>query len=154
MRSREAIVAVAAVFAAAGCGDGVSGPETCDPGPVERVCVGPHALNVEIAATESERSRGLAFRDSLPEDRGMLFVFEAAGDHLFWMADTTIPLSIAFLDSEGIVLNMEEMEPLSLEAHGPDASALYALEVNRGWFAERGVAVGDTVRLGASAGPF
>lgn len=154
MRPPKGIVAVAAVLAAAGCGDGAAGPEACDPGPVEVVCVGPHALIVEIAATESERSRGLAFRDSLPEDRGMLFVFEEAGDHLFWMADTTIPLSIAFLNSEGIVLNVEQMEPLSLETHGPDAPALYALEVNVGWFAERGMAVGDTVRLGASAGPF
>lgn len=148
------MVAVAAVLALAGCGDGAAGPEACDPGPVEVVCVGLHAVTVEVAATESERSRGLAGRDSLPEDRGMLFVFEEPGDHLFWMADTTIPLSIAFLDSEGIVLNIEAMEPLSLETHGPAAPALYALEVNRGWFAERGVAVGDTVRLGASAGPF
>lgn len=154
MRSLRGIVAVAAVLALAGCGDGAAGPEACDPDPVEVVCVGPHAVTVEIAATESERSRGLAGRDSLPEDRGMLFVFEEPGDHLFWMADTTIPLSIAFLDPEGIILNVEEMEPLSLDTHGPDAPALYALEVNRGWFAERGVVVGDTVRLGASAGPF
>lgn len=154
MRSAGGIVAVVALLAVAGCGDGAAGLEACDPGPVEVVCVGPHAVIVEIAATESERSRGLAGRDSLPENRGMLFVFDEAGEHLFWMADTTIPLSIAFLDPEGIVLNMEEMEPLSLETAGPDAPALYALEVNRGWFAERGVAVGDTVRLGASAGPF
>ncbi|MFW6192335.1 MAG: DUF192 domain-containing protein [Gemmatimonadota bacterium] len=154
MRPVRAIVGLGAVLAAAGCGDGTAGPEPCDPGPVEVVCVGPHAVIVEIAATASERSRGLAFRDSLPDGHGMLFVFDEAGDHLFWMDDTTIPLSIAFMDADAIVLNIEEMEPLTLETHGPAGPALYALEVNQGWFAERGVAVGDTVRLGASAGPF
>lgn len=148
---------VAALFTAlalSGCGDGAAGPEACDPGPPDVVCVGPHALTVEIAATEAERSEGLSFRDSLPADRGMLFVFEAPGEHLFWMKDTTIPLSIAFLDPDGTILNMEEMEPLSLDTHRPVAPALYALEVNRGWFVQRGVEAGDTVRLGASAGPF
>lgn len=143
-----------AALAAAGCGDGATDPVACDPDPVDVVCVGSHPLNVEIAATESERSQGLSFRNSLPEDDGMLFVFEEAGVHQFWTVDTTIPLSIAFLDADGIVLNVEEMEPLSRDTHGPDAPALYAIEVNRGWFAERGIARGDTVRLGASAGPF
>lgn len=143
-----------AALALAGCEDDTVAPVGCDPDPVDVVCVGPNALNVEIAATEEERSRGLSFRDSLPEDDGMLFVFEEAGDHRFWTVDTTIPLSIAFLDPDGIVLNVEQMEPLSTETHGPVAPALYAIEVNRGWYAERGVGPGDTVRLGASAGPF
>lgn len=145
-----------AALALAGCEDGddlVAGVD-CDPAPLEVVCFGPQRLTVEIAATEAERSRGLSSRDSLAEDAGMLFVFEEAGDHRFWTVDTTIPLSIAFLDADGIVLNVEPMEPLSMETHGPVAPALYAIEVNRGWFGEHGVGPGDTVRLGASAGPF
>ncbi len=106
-------------------------------------------VRVEIADTVSERAEGLMNRTALPEDQGMLFVFDSEQELSFWMKDTLIPLSIAYMDSEGRIVDIQDMEPLDDEPpHYVSAEpAQYALEVNQGFFEERGVEVGARARL-------
>jgi uncharacterized membrane protein (UPF0127 family) len=107
--------------------------------------IGPHVLNAEIAATPESRMRGLMQRDGLCAKCGMLFVFPQADRYGFWMRDTPLPLSIAFIAPNGRIINIEDMQPLSSEQHYAKTKALYALEMNRGWFARHGVKAGDRV---------
>jgi uncharacterized membrane protein (UPF0127 family) len=104
---------------------------------------------VEIADNPVRRYIGLRGRESMPEDRGMLFVYPAEGPRTFTMADTPIPLSIAFIDSERRIIDIQDMEPFDGEPPGYESAepAQYALEVNQGFFEERGVRVGDRVEL-------
>ena len=104
-------------------------------------------LEVEIADDAVERQQGLMLRESLPENSGMIFIFD--GDHLagFWMKDTLIPLSIAFVTSDGTILDIQDMEPETLESHRPPDVYRNAIEVNQGWFDRNGIDVGDSVTL-------
>lgn len=106
-------------------------------------------VEVEIADTDAERQTGLMGRNVLPENAGMLFVFEGEQTLSFWMRDTLIPLSIAYIDAEGRIVDIQDMQPLDdVPPHYVSAEpAQYALEVNQGFFEERGVVVGDTVEL-------
>ncbi|BBL79904.1 hypothetical protein RxyAA322_17580 [Rubrobacter xylanophilus] len=106
-------------------------------------------IRVEIADEPAEQRRGLMHRTALGENRGMLFVFDREQRLSFWMKDTLIPLSIAYIDSEGRIVDIQNMKPLDDDPpHYVSARpARYALEVNRGFFEERGVEVGDTVEL-------
>jgi uncharacterized membrane protein (UPF0127 family) len=99
-------------------------------------------LDVEIAATQADRVRGLSQRCTLPENHGMLFVFHDPALHVIWMRNTFIPLSVAFLDERGVIINIEDMEPNTLDRHTAARPAKYALEVNRGWFDRHGVRSG------------
>jgi hypothetical protein len=103
--------------------------------------MGPHAFQVEVAATPSERRRGLMGRTHLPADGGMLFVFEQPGRHCFWMRDTPLPLSIAFIDSAGRVASLTDMQPRTETLHCPSEDVRYALEVRQGEFQRRGITV-------------
>ncbi len=105
------------------------------------------AVPVEIADTNEERQTGLMGRTALAEDAGMLFVFDTEQQLSFWMKDTLIPLSIAFIDSEGRIVDIQDMQPLDETPHPSAAPAQYALEVNQGFFEARGIQVGDTVEL-------
>lgn len=104
-------------------------------------------VQVEIADTEAERQTGLSGRTTLAEDAGMLFIFDQEQPLSFWMKDTLIPLSIAYISADGRIVDIQDMQPLDETPHPSAEPALYALEVNQGFFAERGVAVGDTVEL-------
>ena len=101
-----------------------------------------HKLTAEVAHTEATRSRGLMHRRMLPENRGMLFVFERIDRHAMWMMNTYIPLSVAFLDAQGIIINIADMAPHTTNAHGATRPARYALEMNQGWFAKRSIGPG------------
>jgi uncharacterized membrane protein (UPF0127 family) len=107
--------------------------------------VGSQALKVEIAASEAERNRGLMFRKSLPREEGMLFIFDDPGYYAMWMKNTLIPLSVAFVDREGVILNIADMAPQTLDSHLAAGPALYAIETNKGWFAAHHVQAGDKV---------
>ena len=109
--------------------------------------VGDHTFYVEIAETPDERARGLMHRDSLPDDHGMLFVFDKDQQLSFWMKDTSIPLSIAYIARDGTIREIYDMEPFSLEPVRSTRSVRYALEVNRGAFEEAGVDIGDRVDI-------
>jgi len=101
--------------------------------------IGPHAFQVEVAATEPQRQHGLMGRTYLPADGGMLFVFEQPGRHCFWMRDTPLPLSIAFIDAAGRIASLADMQPRSETLHCPNTDIRYALEVRQGEFQRRGV---------------
>jgi len=104
-----------------------------------------HVLRAEVARTEEEKRIGLMHRKRLGQDAGMLFVYEREGLWAMWMKNTYVPLSVAFIDRHGVILNIEDMQPLTEDSHQARAPARYALEVNRGWFARRGIGPGDRV---------
>lgn len=109
--------------------------------------VGGHRVTAEVAERESQRERGLMERDSLPEDHGMLFVYSEPQTLSFWMRNTRLPLDIAFISPDGVIVDIQQMEPHSEEQHRSREPAMYALEMSRGWFEEHGVTVGDRVRF-------
>lgn len=98
----------------------------------------------ELAATPQSRAQGLMYRQQLPADQGMLFVFETAAS-CFWMRNTLVPLSIAFIDAQGLITRIAHMQPLSEAEHCPDQVLPYALEMNQGWFRRHGIQVGDRI---------
>jgi uncharacterized protein len=102
---------------------------------------------VEIAATDVERERGLMKRTALAEDAGMLFVFDREQQLSFWMKDTLIPLSIAYINESGRIVDIQDMQPLDETPHPSTEPAKYALEVNQDFFVARGIHVGDKVEL-------
>jgi uncharacterized membrane protein (UPF0127 family) len=104
-----------------------------------------HKLTAEVAQTNPARMQGLMHRRMLPENRGMLFVFDKVGIHGMWMKNTYIPLSVAFLDEWGVIINIADMEPHTTDGHSAAGPAKYALEANRGWFAKRGIKAGARV---------
>ena len=104
-----------------------------------------HKITAEVAATPETRTTGLMHRFSLKPDHGMVFVFERPATMGFWMKNTFIPLSIAFIGADGRILNVDDMAPQDETPHPSKGAALYALEVRKGWFAERGIKAGDAV---------
>lgn len=143
MRSRLASVALAAALAA-------SPFAIADPAATLTLYAGRHALQVEIADTPRERQVGLMGRKHLADDAGMLFVFDQRDRHCFWMKNTLVPLSIAFLADDGTILNIADMQPQSLDFHCAHAPVRYALEVKQDGFAARGLQAGSRV----TGGPF
>ena len=104
-----------------------------------------HKLTAEVAATDPERMQGLMHRRMMPENRGMLFVFTNVSRHAMWMENTFIPLSVAFIDSDGVIANIEDMKPHTRDAHPALKPVRYALEMNVGWFAKRGIKPGAKI---------
>jgi uncharacterized membrane protein (UPF0127 family) len=113
--------------------------------PTTRVEVGGTTVTVEVADDEGERAMGLMYRDHLDADAGMLFVYPDALERRFWMKDTRVPLAIAFLAADGTIVRIAEMKPLDRNTTPSGAPAMYALEMNKGWFTAHGVKQGDRV---------
>ncbi len=118
--------------------------------PVARLSAGIHLIQAEVVSDGEARARGLMHRKSLPPNAGMLFIFDDQGIHCMWMKNTLIPLSVAFIDDRGTIVNIEDMEPHSLDSHCAARPVRYALEMNRGWFAAKGIRPGT--RLGGIPG--
>ena len=114
--------------------------------PQVRLNAGIHNINAELAATPEQREIGLMFRTAMAPNDGMLFVFERAGQQCFWMKNTLIPLSVAFLGDDGSVVNIEQMKPQTLDGHCSTQPVRYVLEMNEGWFAKRGIKPGSKLR--------
>ena len=112
-----------------------------------------HKATAEVASTDAHRSTGLMHRRMLPENRGMLFVFPDVAMHGMWMMNTYVPLSVAFLDREGRIINIEDMQPQTQNTHTATKPAKYALEMNLGWFAKRNIKAGTKVEGIDKAGP-
>ena len=110
--------------------------------PVTELRAGMHLIHAEVASDFSTRARGLMQRKELAPNTGMLFVFDAPSEQCMWMKNTYIPLSVAFVDAQGTIINIADMQPHSEQTHCSARPALYALEMTRGWFAERGVKPG------------
>ena len=113
--------------------------------PTIPLTIGKHKLTAEVAVTPEETSTGLMHRFSLKPDTGMVFVFERPEVRSFWMRNTYVALSIAFIGADGRILNIEDMQPQTEDPHWSKGAALYALEMKKGWFADKGIVPGDRV---------
>lgn len=112
----------------------------------ERLGIGMSVVTAEIAATQEQQMTGMMFRTQMGENEGMLFVNEVPGVRCFWMKNTLIPLSIAFIADDGTIVNIAEMQPRSEESHCSSKPVRFALEMNKGWFAKRNIGPGTQVR--------
>ena len=122
-------------------------PVLAQPGlPVAELGAGMYRIEAEVAHTFQSRQIGLMQRSRMAPQQGMVFVFPQDAVHCMWMKNTLLPLSVAFLDAQGRILNIEDMQPHSEDNHCAAAPARYALEMNLGWFRERGLKKGDPVR--------
>jgi uncharacterized membrane protein (UPF0127 family) len=113
--------------------------------PVVKLTIAGHALAAEVATTDAQVRTGLMFRFSLAPDSGMLFVYSTPQPMAFWMRNTYVPLSIAFIAADGRIINIEDMAPLDERLKFSTAPALYALEMRKGWFAQKGIRAGAKV---------
>jgi uncharacterized membrane protein (UPF0127 family) len=107
--------------------------------PVVQLTAGMHVVRAELAADMATRSQGLMYRKALAPNAGMLFVFDEIAVHCMWMKNTLIPLSVAFVDQGGTIVSISDMEPHNEQSHCASRPALFALEMTRGWFAQRGI---------------
>ncbi|HET7198176.1 MAG TPA: DUF192 domain-containing protein [Burkholderiales bacterium] len=114
--------------------------------PVVQLNAGMYLIRAEVAGDFESRAQGLMYRKQLPSNAGMLFVFEQPGEQCMWMKNTLIPLSVAFMDDAGAIINIEDMAPQTLDSHCARRPARYALEMNGGWFAARGIKPGMRLR--------
>ena len=103
---------------------------------------GMHRIDAQVAATPLERQTGLMFRREMPQHEGMLFVFEQPATQCFWMKNTPLPLTAAFVADDGSIVNLADMKPLVEDSHCSAKPVRYVLEMNQGWFARRGIKAG------------
>jgi uncharacterized membrane protein (UPF0127 family) len=120
--------------------------------PRVKLSAGMHQIDAQVAQTPEQRTIGLMFRKEMPQHEGMLFVFEQPSRQCFWMKNTLLPLSAAFIDDKGTVVNVEEMKPQTLESHCSAKPVRYVLEMNQGWFARKGIKPGAKLDGGPFAG--
>lgn len=115
--------------------------------PVINLNAGIHVIRAEVAASEQHQQQGLMFRKTLGQNDGMLFVYRAPAQVCMWMKNTLIPLSVtfAFIDGDGRIVNVEEMQPQTLDSHCGKKPVRYALEMNRGWFRQKNLKPGDLI---------
>jgi uncharacterized protein len=144
VRTAIASFFIAAVGANASAQDG---PQKL---PSIKLSAGMHVLQVEVAQTPQEHSVGLMFRNSMPTNDGMLFIFERPGQQCFWMKNTLLPLAVAFIADDGSIVNIDAMKPQTLDGHCSTKEVRYVLEMNDGWFAKRGIKAGMKLQ----GGPF
>src|SRR5690349_20069493 len=114
--------------------------------PVTELSVGMQLIHAEVADSMGSRMQGLMYRESLPTNAGMVFGFDENAQHCMWMKNTLVPLSVAFIDEAGTILNIADMQPKSEESHCAVKPARFALEMNKGWFAQRGIKAGAKLR--------
>jgi uncharacterized membrane protein (UPF0127 family) len=107
--------------------------------PVIELHSGIHLIQAEVASTNAQREQGLMFRKKLGQNEGMVFLFNSPARVCMWMKNTFIPLSVAFLDAEGKIINIEDMEPQTSASHCAKKPASYALEMNLGWFKQKNI---------------
>jgi uncharacterized protein len=115
-------------------------------GPLLELNSGIHVIHVEVAYSGPERAQGLMFRDHLGRNQGMLFVFPEIGQPCMWMRNTLVPLSVAFLDDKGVIINVEDMAPKTEDSHCAKAPVRFALEMTLGWFKDHGALPGSKIQ--------
>ncbi len=111
--------------------------------PTIQITAGIHKIKAMVADAAQEREMGLMYRRQMEANEGMLFVFETTAPQCFWMKNTPLPLSAAFVDDEGRIVNIEDMQPLSLESHCAKKPVRHVLEMHQGWFSKHGLKAGD-----------
>lgn len=107
-----------------------------------KISAGMHQIDTQLAMNPQERQIGLMNRPSMPTHEGMLFVFEESAQQCFWMKNTLLPLTAAFVAEDGTIVNLEDMKPQTTESHCSQKPVRYVLEMNQGWFAKRGIKAG------------
>jgi len=147
-----ALVALCAVVVAGALAGGVARAQPQPPLPRVELQAGIHLIRAEVASDHATRARGLMFRERLGPNEGMLFVFQRKDRQCFWMRNTLIALSIAFVDDDGAIVNVEDMSPRTEDSHCSARPVRYALEMEQGWFARRGLKPG--ARLSGPPGMF
>ena len=115
--------------------------------PSREILIGDRRISVEVAENEMSRNMGMMFRRDLEADRGMLFIFEDSAPRRFWMKNTFVPLSIAYISEEGKIINISDMSPLSESGVWSSGPAKYALEMNKGWFSRNKIYPGAFVKI-------
>ncbi|MFO7189480.1 MAG: DUF192 domain-containing protein [Pseudomonadota bacterium] len=113
--------------------------------PTASLSAGIHLIQAEVAHTQAARTKGLMYRRQLARNQGMVFVFPEPGRHCMWMRNTFVPLTVAFLDDEGYIVNLSDMQPQTEDLHCAARPVRYALEMSQGWFAERGLGRGARI---------
>lgn len=108
-----------------------------------KLSAGMHLIDTQVAASPEQRATGLMFRKSMPTSEGMLFVFEQASVQCFWMKNTLLPLTAAFVADDGTIVNLVDMKPQSLDSHCSTQPVRYVLEMNQGWFGKKGIKAGS-----------
>ncbi len=111
--------------------------------PRVKLSAGMHQIDAQVASTPDQRMTGLMHRKEMPQHEGMLFVFEQPSQQCFWMKNTLLPLAIAFVADDGTIVNLDEMAPQTLDSHCSAKPVRYVLEMNKGWFAKKGIKAGD-----------
>jgi uncharacterized membrane protein (UPF0127 family) len=107
-----------------------------------QLMAGMYLINAQVASDAQQRATGLMFRRSMPAGEGMLFIFEAPSEQCFWMKNTLLPLTAAFIADDGTILNLADMKPQTTQSHCSVKPVRYVLEMNQGWFAQRGIKAG------------
>ena len=110
--------------------------------PRVKIGAGMHQIDAQVAATPDQRMTGLMYRQDMPQHEGMLFVFEYPSPQCFWMRNTLLPLSTAFVADDGTIVNIEDMAPMTENSHCSTKPVRYVLEMNKGWFAKKGIKAG------------
>jgi uncharacterized membrane protein (UPF0127 family) len=111
--------------------------------PRTQLSAGMHLIDAQVAQTPEQRQIGLMFRREMPQQEGMIFVFEQPATQCFWMRNTVLPLSAAFVGDDGRIANLADMKPMTETSHCSTQPVRYVLEMNLGWFAKRGIKAGD-----------
>ena len=111
---------------------------------------GMHQIDAQVALNPEQRQVGLMFRKNMPQHEGMIFVFEQPTKQCFWMKNTLLPLTAAFVADDGTIVNLADMKPQTLDAHCSDKPVRYVLEMNQGWFSKKGIRAGTKLQ----GGPF
>ena len=145
--TKYAVLALAACFAFFGSAFSVNAQESPQTN-LERlkISAGLHQIDAQVASSAGQRQTGLMYRKEMPQHEGMIFVFEQASQQCFWMKNTPLPLTAAFLDDDGTIVNLADMKPLSVEAHCSEKPVRYVLEMNQGWFAKKGIKAGNKLQ--------
>jgi len=104
---------------------------------------GMYRIDAQVASTDYQREVGLMFRPQMPQNEGMLFVFEQSSPQCFWMKNTILPLSAAFIEADGTIVNIEDMKPQTTDSHCSRKPVKFVLEMNVGWFGKKGLKAGS-----------
>ena len=139
----RAVVVLAALLAVPAAGAAASQASGL---PVVELNAGIHLIHAELADSDSARMRGLMYRDTLAPNHGMLFIFDETATHCMWMRNTLLPLSVAFIDNDGSIVNIEEMKARTDDTHCARRAVHYALEMSAGWYKARGLGPGSVIR--------
>jgi uncharacterized protein len=136
---KKSLAFAAAVFACAAFAQGEPQMNL----PRVKLSAGMHVIDAQVASTPDERATGLMHRKEMPQHEGMLFVFESPSQQCFWMKNTLLPLSVAFVADDGTIVNVDEMKPQTLDSHCSARPVRYVLEMNTGWFSKKGLKAGQ-----------